>query len=527
VAAGPARIRQLVDSGDFAAALDLVRHRIAGDDDPEEEGTLRLLEARLLDRMGQVWEALRVYRRIFDQPTVGPAARAEAHELYVRRGEFASADRLTEAVADALPGADPGDLRRRAYSRSVQGEYRDAARLAAAAARDGDGQASVLEANALLALGERERAESLLLSVLEGEDSRVIRQAAHFGLGQAARLRGGRAIRAMQDEKAVLLGPAPWAELDWGLALRALGRREEARSRLRSAAKAEAGLSPTVGLALARLDEEEGKLEPAVEHLAGALDGSVADFLAWTRLGDVLLKAGNEEEGIRAYRTALELFPGFPPAGERLSRALVARGRWDEAPDSPADAAWQLPGWTWDRLLDGDLPFYEAVGDAADIPPSDPRRLVLALVQLRAGFPAGAIGWAQDGQGLVLASIRAEALERVGRGEDAAEAWEALLASGADSPVAMERLALLAFAEDPDRARERWAELFEKHPEAVRARIRMAKKLEEAEQWEEALKAYEAAETGGWLSPEERRRIRVAREDLEAAIQEREEARAD
>lgn len=524
----PGRIRELVEKGDWTTALDLVRRRIADPDNPAgDEGTLRLLEARILDRMGQGWEALRVYRRILDDPAVGAQAWAEAHDLHVRRGEFRAADRLTEDVADIPPGADPEQLVRRAYSRSVQGRFRDAVRLATPVAETGNGHAGVLVANARLALGDREGAENVYLEVLEHEESHPIRQAAHFGLGQVARLQGGRAVRAMQDEKAVLLGPAPWAELDWGLALRALGRRPDARSRLGSAQEAAPALAPTVGLALARLDDEEGRADDSLEHVAGALTGSVADFLAWTRLGDLLLKAGSEEDGIRAYRWALVLFPEFPPARDRLSRALVARGRWEEAPDTPDTGKWVLPGWTWDRLLDGDLPFYEAVADAGDIPPDDPRRLVLALVQLRAGFPAGALGWTEDGKGLVVASLRAEALEEVGREDDAEEAWQGLLDGGVESPVAMERLALLAYRRDPELARERWDALFEKYPHAARARIRQGRALEDSEKWSEALAAYQAAEGAGWLSPEERRRIRVAREDLEATIQEQEEARAD
>ncbi len=83
-------------------------------------------------------------------------------------------------------------------------------------------------------------------------------------------------------------------------------------------------------------------------------------------------------------------------------------------------------------------------------------------------------------------------------------------------------------ARDADAAAERWSELFRLHPRAVRARLRQARQFERAEEWEAALEAYRAAgEATGWLSPEERRRIRVAREDLEATLQEEEEARAD
>lgn len=522
-------IRKLIEDRDYDTALERLRGRIAGAADPGERSALRLVEARLLDRMGNGWEATRVYRHVLEDPTLGELARGEAHDLYVRRGEFAAADRLTASVDEDPGGASPSDVLRRAYARSVQGEYAEVVQLLQHPGLAENGRASVLLANALLALGKREEAADLYLAVLGRERDDAVRQVAHFGLGQVARLRGGRAVRATQDEKALLLGEASWAELDWGLALRALGRRDEARVRLESAAEEAPALSPTVKLALARLDEEEGRVDDAVEHLAAALTGGIGDFLVWTRLGDLLLKEGGEEEGIRAYRAALELFPDFPPAAERLSRALVARGRWEEAgPETPADAPhWELPAWTWDRLLDGDLPFYEMAGDRGAIPPGDPRRTVLALVQLRAAFPAGALGWAEGETGPVAVSIRAEALEQAGRPDDAEEAWQAILDGGTESVVAREHLARLAFPRDGDLAAERWEELFRRHPADARARLRQAELLEDAERWEEALAAYREAENGGWFSADERRRIRVARQDLEAELQEEKEAKAE
>ncbi|MBZ0266898.1 hypothetical protein K8I85_01975, partial [bacterium] len=98
---------------------------------------------------------------------------------------------------------------------------------------------------------------------------------------------------------------------------------------------------------------------------------------------------------------------------------------------------------------------------------------------------------------------------------------------GAELAIAREHLAILAFARDGDLATERWDALFAKHPNDARARLRQARLLEEAEQWEAALAAYREAETGGWFSSDERRRIRVARQDLGALLQEEEEARAD
>ena len=152
-------------------------------------------------------------------------------------------------------------------------------------------------------------------------------QAAHFGLGQIARLAGGRAIRALEDEKALRLGAMPAAQLDLGLALRALGRRREASSALEDALKNHPALAATARLALARLDEEEGRAEVAIERLADGITGSVGDFLPLTRLGDLLRERGDEEAAIAAYREAVAVFRCARPR-----RAHDRPRRWRRRP---------------------------------------------------------------------------------------------------------------------------------------------------------------------------------------------------
>jgi tetratricopeptide (TPR) repeat protein len=523
-------VREAVEAGNWERALELVRKQAGESPDGTKDPRLGLLEARLLVALGDPWTAKQVYRRWLDDPEVGMRARAELHDFLVRRGEFEAADALTEDAAEPGPDVDPALATLRASARAAAGRYSEAARLAQEGALRGAPEASVVRANALLALGSDAEAESLYLGVLREATHRKVRQAAHFGLGQVARLRGSRAVRALQDERAVRLGPAPWAELDWGLALRALGRRDEARARLESVASSFPELASTARLGLARLDEEEGRAGQGLEALAAALQGSVGDFLALTRLGELLLQEGLEDDGIEAHRASLLLFPEFPAGRALLTRALTSRGRWDEAPAPDVEEGrWRLQGWTWDRLLDGDLPFYGLVADRDSIPVEDPRRFVLALIHLRAGNAAGTLGWsegasvAQDG----LLAIRAEALEMAGRPEEAAEIWEALLSAGQGGPLVRERLARLVFPADPERALRLWREQFDRYPEFPRARLRMAEALEDAGDLEEAIDAYRAAEVGGWLSPAEKRRIRVAVEDLESLLQEREEASLD
>jgi tetratricopeptide (TPR) repeat protein len=523
-------VREAVEGGNWERALELVREQMERTPAGPGRARLGLLEARLLAALGDARSAVEGYRLLLDDPEMGDRARAELHDFLVRRGEFDAADSLTAAAAEPGPDADPALAALRATARAAAGRYTEAARLAQEGTLRGIVEASVVRANALLALGSDAEAEELYLEVLGEATDRKVRQAAHFGLGQVARLRGGRAVRALQDERAVRLGPAPWAELDWGLALRALGRRDEARTRLENVASGYPELASTARLGLARLDEEEGRAGEGLEELAASLHGSVGDFLVLTRLGELLLQEGLEDAGIDAHRASLLLFPEFPAGRALLTRALTSRGRWDEAP-APDDeqGRWQLQGWTWDRLLDGDLPFYGLVADRDSVAVEDPRRFVLALIHLRAGNAAGALGWSEGatvGQSGLLA-IRAEALELAGRPGEAVQAWEALLEAGEGGPVARERLARLVFPADPDRAMRLWREQFERYPEFPRARLRMAEALEEAGELQQAIDAYRETETAGWLSPAEKRRIRVAIEDVESLLQEQEDAKLD
>lgn len=515
-APGVGPIRSAIEAEDFETAIELIRRELHSSPTDERRAELRLLEARTLDHAGQAWDATRVYRRLLDDRFLGDQAQRELHELYVRRGQFDAADRLTLDTPDAE--LDDRDRLLRAYAHGVQGRYASSARLAEPLAARGDGPAEVVRGNALLALGDRDGAEATFLRVLERQRSPTVRQAAHFGLGQVARLRGARAVRALQDEKAVELGPAPWAELDLAFALRSLGRRDESRSRLEKVADGYPGLAPTAALALARLDEERGDVEEALEHLAFALRGGTGDFLAWTRAGELLIQEGEEDLGIEAYRMALAQFPNFPPARERLTRALAQRGRWEEAESDPAAAdAWKLPGWTWDRLLDGDLPYFPVVADRDSVAVDDPRRTVLALVSSRAGNTGAALGWSEgaDAAQPELAAVRAEALELVGRDDEAEQLWEALFVAGVNSPVVYERRARLAFGRDPELGLARFAELFEAYPRAVRARVRLAHLLVRAERYEEAAAAYREVDESAWLTPSERKRLRVERRDAE------------
>lgn len=520
--ASPAGVRELIEAGEFPKALEKLRALISRTPDPGEAAPLRLLEARLLERIGKEWDAAQVYRDLLERPEVDAEARTELHALYVRRGQFRPADRLTEP-ADSV-GAEPVGERAaelRAYSLTAQGRF-----VEAVAAVDGrtDAASEVLRGNALLALGRRTDARDAFIAALRAPAPREVLQAAHFGLAQVARLEGARAVRVQEDEKAGRLGPMSAAELDAALALRALGRVDEVRVKLGKFIRDWPGLAPTARLALARLDEEAGHSDSALEGLAAAVTGSFGDALALTRLGDLQERRGNPEAAVEAYRGALEVATAFPPARERLARLLAAQGRWDEIPpDTGPDTLTVV----YDRLLDGDLPYHELVADRAGIPLTDPRRVLIALLQLRAGFPGGALGWTEgaDADAGNLASLRAEALYAVQRTDEAEELWKAIL-ERRESVLAREGLIRVAVGKEAkDEAVTGWEELSRRHPADARVQARLADAFDRAGWKAEAKKAWERALAAGWLTPDERRRARENEADLEDELEEQRETR--
>ena len=239
-----------------------------------------------------------------------------------------------------------------------------------------------------MALGRRDRPRRYL--TLLGSETRATLQVAHYGLGQIARPPALRALRALEDRR---FGWARCPRRNWTTAWRsALSRRDGPRSSRPSPGTSV--LAPTA-LGARAPRREDAHNDAAIDALSAAIIGSFGDFLPLTRLGDVLHGRGDEEAAIESYQEALEIFPAFTPAQERLKRALTAQGRWEEVAGTSEAADLGLAPWVWDRLLDGDLPYHELVAERDSIPVGDARRVVLSLVQLRAGFPAGAIAWSK------------------------------------------------------------------------------------------------------------------------------------
>ena len=81
------------------------------------------------------------------------------------------------------------------------------------------------------------------------------------------------------------------------------------------------------GLAKAR----SGEIEAAAAAFRQASDLDPTEALAWTNLGVVLIRSGDEARGIEALRRALRAVPGYPEAHRNLAVALDRQGRRREA----------------------------------------------------------------------------------------------------------------------------------------------------------------------------------------------------
>lgn len=228
-------------------------------------------------------------------------------------------------------------------------------------------------AEAHLALGQKAEAAALLEPLKDEEDYAA---AAYFGLGRAAE---DPAVAVEAFEKALQLDPAASAvRHPLGLALRRLGRDEEARQAL-----AEEGAEPVsfpdppleriaelaVGAgahlrrgnqALMRNDfttaaaayrraveaqpenvearrnlalalSRDGRVDEAIVELQRALEDQPDSVWLHYDLGNLLMARGRPEAAIEALQKAVALAPDLEPALFNLGNALIGLGRWGEA----------------------------------------------------------------------------------------------------------------------------------------------------------------------------------------------------
>jgi tetratricopeptide (TPR) repeat protein len=163
-----------------------------------------------------------------------------------------------------------------------------------------------------------------------------------LGLSLAMLGRQQDALRAF--DQAVTINPRyVEAQLNRAVVLNDLGREEDAREAMRIAS---------------RVDRADSTGYPSVvgNRLANA----------HSALGDEYRGAGAYEEAIAQYERALELRPGFADIRLNLARALVERGRLDEASTAVETVLQARPGSLEAMMLRGMLLYLREDYDAAD-----------------------------------------------------------------------------------------------------------------------------------------------------------------
>ncbi len=124
--------------------------------------------------------------------------------------------------------------------------------------------------------------------------------------------------------------PSPDAQAALAIALRKLGRLEEATGVAERLVRASADYPLGLDL-LALLRRDAGRIEESIALHRQALADAPQFAGGWNNLANTLVKAGQIDEAIAGFRRALALKPDFAEAWLNLARSLLAAGRAKEA----------------------------------------------------------------------------------------------------------------------------------------------------------------------------------------------------
>ena len=116
-----------------------------------------------------------------------------------------------------------------------------------------------------------------------------------------------------------------------------LGQLKEARALLESATP-EAQLSPQVQLLSADLAFAEGNKAQALSHVEAASTNSVSHHLLRNQVGRAFLQFERWQEAADAFRKSLETEPDNPAALDGLATVYLAQGEWERAVEKSLEA---------------------------------------------------------------------------------------------------------------------------------------------------------------------------------------------
>ncbi|WP_293943818.1 tetratricopeptide repeat-containing sulfotransferase family protein [Sphingomonas sp.] len=377
-----------------------------------------LREAAGLARQGRFAEACAIGARALGQHD-DPVLHALVGALHLQLGQF----------ADAVPHLEP-----------------------AIAAQPGDNIVRGNLVEALIRVGrEREALDHCDEAHAAVDPSlRLRRLRAH--LTQAA----GDMLAAVDSySRIIATDPGDWASLNnLGNALSSLGRFEEATEVLARAARLVPD-SPPIQLNYANALLDAGRFDECEAQLRAAAAAFPHDPYPLTDLFAFYKRLGHEEESIQALRAAVALDPGSAPLASDLGQECAWRNLYDEAEASFERALTIDP--TLSPSYVGLASVYERTNRESQLQPLQQRAVaagadaetghfIHALILKRANkFEEALAELDQVGEAVIAArrfNLRGQLLERLGRSEEAFEAF-----------AEMNR----QWAEDPSQPRERAA----------------------------------------------------------------------
>lgn len=344
-----------VDHPELEAIEDVARRQIEAERDRLEEllgrGRGELSElAAAFGGMGRLYHAYRLH-------DAAAACYANAQALdpesflwpYYRglldqaSGSFEEARGHFERALELGPGNGPARLRlgevllalndpegARACFEPLAGDERYAAAalagLGKAAASGGDTERAVEHFEAALAIEPEAAGVHHALGMALRRLGRLEEARGHLGRGGAAEIAFADPLEEQLEELAVTSG----SYLRRGNQALFAGRLDEAVAAFRRAVEADPGsvaARRNLALALAR----KGEAGAAADELEEALERAPEDARLLFDLGNARRAAGDAERAVAAYGAALERDPGFVDARFNLANVLAETGRWSEA----------------------------------------------------------------------------------------------------------------------------------------------------------------------------------------------------
>ena len=312
--------RLLLDQHRSADALGVLRRAEA---QGAAAAALRVALGRAQLASGNATSAARTFREALAADTKDPAARLGLAGALEAQGnlEAARAELATLVTRRDVPGL-VSQLGSRLAEVLIKLGRREEALVAFQQNIAAGGAApttKVAAARLALELGRRQVARGLAESVVK-DDPRT--PGALLVLAEVRRAEGDLGNALMDLRRALAVDGSPEVQLEYGRALAALGRDDDALSALEQARQI-----PESGVERARILIRRGEIEPAVKELSAATGELPSDAGAFLLLGQAEDRLGHVARAEAAWKSAVKLAPSSAEARYRLGRLEMDRGQ--------------------------------------------------------------------------------------------------------------------------------------------------------------------------------------------------------